>query len=94
MEGNLSSPVEYGIIPRSAQAIFETLKKPEYSSYNVVCSYLEIYNEDLCDLLVDESSSSSSNSTSYPGTPIKGGGGERRSVKLEIMNGKSGTFCR
>jgi hypothetical protein len=125
MEGDLSSPEQYGIIPRSAQAIFEALKKPEFVSHNVVCTYLEIYNEELCDLLLEDptlpSSISSSSSTTSSSTPMKdrGRSSKKRSSsvtpmkdrrgfnsnngnnnnhhhgrKLEIMNGKSGTFCR
>ena len=75
MEGSLNSPDNHGLIPRSAQAIFEALKKPEYSSYTVTCSYLEIYNEDLGDLLAEE-------------------GTAEDKKKLEIMEGKNGTFCR
>ena len=78
MEGELSTPEQHGVIPRSALAIFEALKKPEYKSPAVTCSYLEIYNEDLCDLLVDEGQR-------Y---------GEKKNTKLEIMEGKHGTFCR
>ena len=104
MEGDLSTPEQYGVIPRSAQSIFEALKKPEFTSHHVVCSYLEIYNEELCDLLADEQGASLSSSStpmkdrnrvSSP-TPMK----DRSSFysyygkKLEIMNGKSGTFCR
>ena len=104
MEGDLSTPEQYGVIPRSAQSIFEALEEPEFTSHHVVCSYLEIYNEELCDLLADEQgailSSSSTpmkdrNRVSSP-TPMK----DRSSFysyygkKLEIMNGKSGTFCR
>ena len=115
MEGNLSSPEHYGIIPRSAQAIFEALKKPEFTSYNVVCTYLEIYNEELGDLLADDplishhSSSTTSSSTpmkerpmsrsSYATsshTPMKDRTNTSQHInkKLEIMNGKNGTFCR
>eukprot|EP01082_Thalassiosira_pseudonana_P000333 g215.t1 g215 contig1:513216-517095(-) len=72
MEGSLSSPEYYGVIPRSAQAIFEHLKQPQYKEQVVTCSYLEIYNEELRDLLDDSGSKS----------------------RLEIMEGKDGTFCR
>ena len=78
MEGSLNSPDNHGLIPRSAQAIFETLKKPEYNSYTVTCSYLEIYNEDLGDLLSDDSMKQD----------------DKKQIKLEIMEGKNGTFCR
>ena len=72
MEGSLTSPELYGIIPRSAQAMFDHLKQPQYKEQVVTCSYLEIYNEELRDLLVDST------------------GG----VKMDIMEGKDGTFCR
>ena len=51
MEGNILDPVAYGIIPRSINRIFETLHEPKFS--RVTCSYLEIYNEELSDLLAD-----------------------------------------
>jgi len=72
VEGSLTSPELYGIIPRSAQAMFDHLKQPQFKEQVVTCSYLEIYNEELRDLLVD------------------GNGG----VKMDIMEGKDGTFCR
>ena len=72
MEGDLSDPLKYGVIPRSADAIFRALKSKKYESYRVTCSILEIYNEELCDILAERNST----------------------TKLEIMNRKSGTFCR
>lgn len=71
MEGSLTSPEFYGIIPRSARAMFDHLKQPQYKEQVVTCSYLEIYNEELRDLLV-----------------------EGNGTKMEIMEGKDGTFCR
>jgi len=53
MEGDLTDPSNYGVIPRASQAIFDNLRSPQYSKYDVTCSYLEIYNEDLGDLLSD-----------------------------------------
>lgn len=78
MEGDLSSSEQHGIIPRAAQAIFESLKKPDFTSYSISCSYLEIYNEDLGDLLADDLQTSSAG----------------KGLKLEIMDSKEGTFCR
>ena len=72
MEGDLSNPVQFGVIPRSTDAIFRALNKKKIESFRVSCSYLEIYNEELRDLLADTNSM----------------------TKLEIMNKKSGTFCR
>ena len=54
MEGDLSDPQQHGVIPRSAAAIFEALKNPEYTDTNIYCSFLEIYNEQLSDLLVED----------------------------------------
>ena len=53
MEGSLDHPDNYGVIPRAAEAIFEELNKEDmnYESFNVYCSYLEIYNERVRDLL-------------------------------------------
>lgn len=78
MEGDLTSTEHHGIIPRAAQAIFEALKKPDFTSHSISCSYLEIYNEDLGDLLAEDL---------QPSLSGKG-------TKLEIMDSKDGTFCR
>ncbi len=57
MEGNLTDPFQYGVIPRSTDTIFKKLKDKSFKSYKVTCSYLEIYNEELCDLLVTDGES-------------------------------------
>ena len=85
MEGSLGSPELYGVIPRSAQAIFEHLKQPQYKEHTVTCSYLEIYNEELRDLLVDGNGNGGSGA---------GQSQHNQHQKLDIMEGKSGTFCR
>ncbi|GMH69323.1 hypothetical protein TrLO_g8416 [Triparma laevis f. longispina] len=53
MEGSLAEEQEQGIIPRSAASIFDALKDECYVEHEVTCQYLEIYNEELCDLFVD-----------------------------------------
>jgi len=53
MEGEIDIPNEAGVIPRSCEAIFQRLTDSRYSESSVRVSYLEIYNEELCDLLVD-----------------------------------------
>lgn len=55
MEGNLESDKEWGVIPRSANDIFKRLSDKSYIESHVSASYLEIYNEELADLLLDES---------------------------------------
>lgn len=52
MEGSLSDSELFGVIPRSAEALFEMLIGNEkYTDFQVQSSYLEIYNEELSDLL-------------------------------------------
>jgi hypothetical protein len=55
MEGSLDDEENRGIIPRSAQAIFERLKdvKNHFTESSVTAQYLEIYNEELADLLTE-----------------------------------------
>jgi kinesin family protein 11 len=58
MEGNINLPNENGVIPRSCESIFGALEHSgKYSEFAVVVSYLEIYNEELSDLLLDTNSS-------------------------------------
>ena len=54
MEGDLSNAENQGVIPRAAQAIFDLLSDPKYRDAEVTASYLEIYNEELSDLLIEE----------------------------------------
>jgi kinesin family protein 11 len=57
MEGDITKEKERGVIPRSCEAIFEHLKNSgRYSNFMVKVSYLEIYNEELADLLVENGS--------------------------------------
>ena len=51
MEGSLTDEEHKGVIPRSVDTIFDMLKDPMYSKSSVSVSYLEIYNEELTDLL-------------------------------------------
>lgn len=55
MEGDLANPENQGVIPRAAQAIFDLLSDPKFRDSDVTASYLEIYNEELSDLLIDDS---------------------------------------
>jgi len=78
MEGDLASYEHFGIIPRASQAIFQKLKETDFKCFAVSCSSMEIYNEELSDLLSDEIESISRSPT----------------TKLEILDGKDGTVCR
>ena len=54
MEGEVMDAAEKGVIPRSVEAIFDRLSDTaRYSEFSVSASYLEIYNEELTDLLVE-----------------------------------------
>ena len=55
MEGKIDNQDEWGVIPRSAEDIFQRLSHKNYVEWSVFASYLEIYNEDLTDLLIDDS---------------------------------------
>lgn len=46
-------PAEAGVIPRAIQQIFETLDKDD-QEYSVKVTYLELYNEELTDLLAPD----------------------------------------
>ncbi|EFA81685.1 kinesin family member 13 [Heterostelium album PN500] len=50
MEGKMDNPEDNGIIPRTIDYIFQTLEKAG-NDYNVRCTHLEIYKEDIFDLL-------------------------------------------
>lgn len=59
--GNPKSEDQKGILPRSCERLFQALQEVKDSTpgevkYNVLVSYLEIYNEKLSDLLVREKS--------------------------------------
>eukprot|EP00536_Pseudo-nitzschia_multiseries_P010966 jgi/Psemu1/204674/e_gw1.354.47.1 len=87
MEGDLTQADQHGVIPRSAAAIFDALgKNPEYISSSVYCSLLEIYNEELSDLLAVDHGNNN--------TGGKRGGKTAAAPKLAIMEGENGPFCR
>jgi hypothetical protein len=85
MEGDLEDPDQYGVIPRSAQAIFDALASPQYVQSKVTCSYLEIYNEELSDLLVAVSSSSAAPTTPMKPYPSNHSNGQNNSTATTAM---------
>ena len=54
MEGEINSEDHKGVIPRAVEAIFRRLDNKKYLRSDVAVSFLEIYNEDLTDLLSNE----------------------------------------
>ena len=101
MEGDLQNEQEFGVIPRSCQAIFDALENVDgtqaYQTLEstVEVSFLEIYNEELCDLLdvVDSIPTTTTTSSSTRSSPSKMTT-TTRDNKLQIMEGKQGPFCR
>lgn len=65
MEGDNSSPELLGMIPRSVRLIFEStlLLSQKGWSFLFECSFLEIYNETLKDLLCSSSTTNASNAS-------------------------------
>nr|CAD2126002.1 unnamed protein product [Meloidogyne enterolobii] len=51
MQGDPQVPVQRGIIPRAFEHIFESIATTEHTKFLVHVSYLEIYNEEIRDLL-------------------------------------------
>eukprot|EP00514_Thraustochytrium_sp_LLF1b_P010282 CAMPEP_0184550234 /NCGR_PEP_ID=MMETSP0199_2-20130426/18345_1 /TAXON_ID=1112570 /ORGANISM="Thraustochytrium sp., Strain LLF1b" /LENGTH=1107 /DNA_ID=CAMNT_0026945065 /DNA_START=122 /DNA_END=3445 /DNA_ORIENTATION=- len=51
MEGNVDDPELRGMIPRAVSTIFEALDDYQDAEYTVKVSFLELYNEELQDLL-------------------------------------------
>ncbi|XP_077548507.1 osmotic avoidance abnormal protein 3-like [Haemaphysalis longicornis] len=54
MQGTARAPQQKGIIPRSFEHVFEAIAAADSSKYLVHASYLEIYNEDVRDLLAGD----------------------------------------
>ena len=56
ISGLIKDPQLKGIMPRAFENIFEQIKCQENREYLVRCSYLEIYNEEIRDLLAKKHS--------------------------------------
>ncbi|XP_065172485.1 osmotic avoidance abnormal protein 3 isoform X2 [Atheta coriaria] len=67
MEGNkTSNPPEKGIISRTFEHIFEAISVATETKYLAIVSYLEIYNEQIRDLLTFDGSKTAANSNNLP----------------------------
>lgn len=52
MRGDLKDGKQFGVIQRSIENLFRRLDEQDYANVKVSCSFLEIYNEELEDLLL------------------------------------------
>lgn len=75
---------EWGIIPRAVQFLFDRLnlasEEDETFSYSVTCSFLQIYNENLVDLLLQDGGTGT-NSTPLQIREEAGGAGGRKRAR-------------
>eukprot|EP00927_Polykrikos_kofoidii_P044186 TRINITY_DN38222_c0_g1_i1.p1 TRINITY_DN38222_c0_g1~~TRINITY_DN38222_c0_g1_i1.p1 ORF type:complete len:1575 (-),score=317.75 TRINITY_DN38222_c0_g1_i1:94-4818(-) len=54
MEGELDSSERRGLVPRAAEALIRALAQGPYTQFSVIASCVEIYNEELVDLMADQ----------------------------------------
>jgi kinesin family protein 11 len=100
MEGDLSQGIMggAGIIPRAAQCIFERCSNEKvYESFSVVVSFLEVYNEEMSDLLsefqdVDIANTPKKKSTSKGKAEVKLMIVEDRPSESELKKRTKGQF--
>jgi kinesin family protein 11 len=90
MEGDLSQGIMggAGIIPRAAMCIFERCSNPKvYESFSVVVSFLEVYNEEMSDLLSEVKDLDKPNSPKKKSKDL-GKGNAEKDAKLMIVEDK------
>jgi len=96
MEGELAATVtpNSGVIPRAVHSIFETLTANKYEDYSVKVSFLELYNEELADLLAEyeerPSTSSSMSGGSSASANAAAGNQDNGPKELRIFEDPSG----
>lgn len=81
-----------GVIPRSIHTIFEQLTSGKYEDYSVKVSFLELYNEELADLLSDYEDKPSSGSSTMGAAPSSASASDdRKELRIfEDPTGKKG----
>jgi len=99
MEGNLSIDEEKGVIPRAVEAIFNRLSNTDkYTEFSVSASYLEIYNEEMTDLLVELPTAASKKGGFGPGGKAAGHKGDELVMvedTTKMVGGRTrGTFVK
>lgn len=89
----LSAPkTEAGIVPRVLHRLFNLLEAAENTEYTVRCSYVELYNEELRDLLSSEYQPGAAGDR-QPMALGAGGNGQVGGLKL-YEDGKKGVMIQ
>ncbi|KAH8071534.1 ATP-dependent microtubule motor [Aureococcus anophagefferens] len=97
MEGSLEEPAEMGLIPRCARALYERLERRD-ADFQVKASCLEVYNEELSDLLDEAagaarpSSGGGGGSAAMAAATAKPGAG-KRALRLVQTAGEGAVTC-
>eukprot|EP00624_Nannochloropsis_granulata_P000420 evm.model.NODE_11697_length_9943_cov_24.499748.2 len=86
MEGELSNVKNYGLLPRAIISIFEKLDASA-ADYTVRASYLEIYQENLEDLLAAPASAAAAASSSSSSSAAAGGKGKGLRLMEDVKKG-------
>jgi len=96
MEGALGSEVSEnsGIIPRSIHTIFEQLQANKYEDYSVKVSFLELYNEELADLLCEQEERTVSSSMGASSASSKDDSDKKELRIFEDPSGKKGMMVQ
>lgn len=89
MEGDTASEEHQGVIPRAVREVFERLEQREYLEATVKVSYLEIYNEELGDLLADYSNGGGGDPMMTPSSGSRHHSGGRYSSSASSSSGSS-----
>lgn len=67
MNGSMSNPETEGLIPRTIRALLEAgANSNKFSSFNLSCSYVEVYNEEVYDLLASNPDQSKNQVNYHP----------------------------
>jgi kinesin family protein 11 len=97
IEGDLSTTIteNSGVIPRAIHTIFDQLAAGKYEDSNVKVSFLELYNEELADLLAEPEDRPSSSTMGAPSKNAPGDSDDKKELRIyEDVSGKKGMMVQ